>query len=130
MRYKIKFLSDWHVGSGLTAGAETDAKVIKDKQNLPYIPGKTIKGLLRDAARELQEVNQVKPDIVNKLFGYEVKDNQDQKDNQEQKDNQDKVVRTYNGSLFFSNASLSKKEQKEILPELAKHLYRNISSTK
>ncbi len=118
MRYKIEFLSDWHVGSGLTAGAETDAEVLKDRRNLPYIPGKTIKGLLRDAVREMQEVNQIDRDIADELFGYEVKDDQNQ------------VVRTHKGSLFFSNANLPKDEQKEIPSELADFLYRNISSTK
>ena len=53
MDYKIEFFSNWHCGSGLAAGADVDALVIKDKDGLPYVPGRTIKGLLRDAATEL-----------------------------------------------------------------------------
>jgi CRISPR/Cas system CSM-associated protein Csm3 (group 7 of RAMP superfamily) len=50
IEYTITFLSDWHAGSGLSSGAEADSIVIKDAtNNLPYLPGKTIKGLVKDA---------------------------------------------------------------------------------
>ena len=116
MKYQIKFLSDWHVGSGLAAGAETDAEVLKDENKLPYIPGKTIKGLLKAALYEMIAVKHVDEDAVNELFGYEIKG--------------EKVVKTCPGSLFFSNASLPVAEQKDIIPDLADFLYKNISQTK
>lgn len=47
--YRLKFYSEWHCGSGLGAGADVDALVIKDAHQLPFVPGKTIKGLLREA---------------------------------------------------------------------------------
>ena len=53
IEYTITFLSDWHAGSGLSSGAEADAVVIKDSNNLPYLPGKTIKGLVKDALLDL-----------------------------------------------------------------------------
>lgn len=40
--------SYWHIGNGKEAGAYADALVRKD-QGLPFIPGKSISGLLRDA---------------------------------------------------------------------------------
>jgi CRISPR/Cas system CMR subunit Cmr4 (Cas7 group RAMP superfamily) len=40
--------SYWHIGNGKAAGAYADALVRKD-QGLPFIPGKSINGLLRDA---------------------------------------------------------------------------------
>lgn len=49
IHYSIKFHTDWHCGSGLAAGADVDALVVKDKNRLPFIPGKTIKGLVREA---------------------------------------------------------------------------------
>lgn len=49
IKYTIEFYSDWHCGSGLAAGAEADSVVIKDRNGLPYVPGKTIKGLVREA---------------------------------------------------------------------------------
>lgn len=49
IRYTIEFFSDWHCGSGLASGAEADSVVIKDRSGLPYVPGKTLKGLVREA---------------------------------------------------------------------------------
>ena len=49
LTYKIEMLSDWHIGfQGLDSATDADAFVLKDEKQLPYIPGKTIKGLLRD----------------------------------------------------------------------------------
>jgi CRISPR/Cas system CMR subunit Cmr4 (Cas7 group RAMP superfamily) len=50
IEYQIEFFSEWHCGSGLAAGADVDALVVKDKDKLPFVPGKTIKGLIREAA--------------------------------------------------------------------------------
>lgn len=116
IKYKIHILSDWHVGSGLSAGAESDAEVLKDENNLPYIPGKTIKGLLKDALNEMPE-EFATPESVNGLFGWE------------EKDKEEKVIRTHAGRLFFSNATLPGEEQEEIVPQLTDFLYRNITST-
>lgn len=114
INYTITFLSDWHAGSGLGAGAKADAIVVKDEHNLPFLPGKTIKGLLNDAIEDIKEVQPSLIDValVEKLFG---------------KENEDKSTQA--GDLFFSNATLSKKEQVEITPELSEFLYRTMSST-
>lgn len=110
LTYKITFLSDWHCGSGLSGGAEADATVIKDDRNLPYIAGKTIKGLLKEALEDMAEVNQCSKDDINAIFGIEAYDKNDKK-------------------AFFSNATLSEDEQKDITPALSDFLYRNIAST-
>lgn len=118
--YKIKLYSDWHCGSGLGAGAETDNEVIKDRNSLPYIPGKTIKGLLRDAFQEIMEVQnqKIQECHYNSIFGYEIK-NEDSK-----------IIRTESGNAFFSNAELKKEEKREIISNnLQAYLYRNITST-
>ncbi|AEI50676.1 RAMP superfamily CRISPR-associated protein [Runella slithyformis] len=120
LTYKITFLSDWHCGSGLSGGAEADATVIKDDRNLPYIAGKTIKGLLKEA---LEEMYEVKPDTkekicIDELLGYEIKDEKTKK-----------VIETKSGIAFFSNATLPKEEKEDITPVLSDFLYRNIAST-
>lgn len=115
MRYIIKLLSDWHIGSGLSAGAISNAEVLKDKNDLPYIPGKTIKGLLKDALYEMPE-NQANRKLINELFGYEIEKASTEK---------------HNGILSFSNAQLLKAEQKEISENnLSNVLYRYITQTK
>jgi CRISPR/Cas system CSM-associated protein Csm3 (group 7 of RAMP superfamily) len=110
LSYKITFLSDWHCGSGLSGGAEADATVIKDDRNLPYIAGKTIKGLLKEALEDMAEVNQCTEDDIKAIFGIEAYDKNDKK-------------------AFFSNATLSDAEQKDLTPALSDFLYRNIAST-
>ena len=55
LHYQLKFYDYWHLGSGLSAGAKLDSTVVKDRDNLPYAPAKTIKGLLREI---LEEENQ------------------------------------------------------------------------
>lgn len=57
--YSIEFNTYWHIGSGLSGGVEVDSLVLKDNDTdaLPYIPGKTLKGLLREAAEVLKELN-------------------------------------------------------------------------
>lgn len=120
LTYKITFLSDWHCGSGLSGGAEADATVIKDDRNLPYIAGKTIKGLLKEALEEIYEVKLDTKDriCIDELMGYEIKDKKT-----------NKVIETKSGVAFFSNSTLSKDEQKDITPALSDFLYRNIAST-
>ena len=50
INYELKFFDYWHVSSGLSGGAALDSYVVKDSAGLPYVPGKTIKGLVREAA--------------------------------------------------------------------------------
>lgn len=108
MDYIIEFFSNWHCGSGLAAGADVDALVIKDQDELPFVPGRTIKGLLRDAATELGYAEE----RINKVFGKA-----GDRDNQI-------------GCAFFSNAVLSDFEAREIIKgQLASHLYQTFAST-
>ncbi len=48
MRYSITFYDFWHLSSGVSAGATMDSLVVKDSDGLPYVPGKTLKGLVRE----------------------------------------------------------------------------------
>lgn len=49
MRLTIEMISDWHCGSGNERRGDMDRLVARDADGLPYIPGKTIKGVWRDA---------------------------------------------------------------------------------
>lgn len=110
IKYEIEFFSNWHCGSGLAAGADVDALVIKDGQGLPYVPGRTLKGLLREAASVLSEDQET----VDKTFGIS-----GDKDGH------------ITGASFFSNATLPSAERQYILEQgLASHLYQTFSSTR
>ncbi|HMO63997.1 MAG TPA: RAMP superfamily CRISPR-associated protein [Verrucomicrobiota bacterium] len=50
-RLRLELLGWWHAGSGHSRGGDADALVIRDADGLPHLPGRTVKGLLRDACR-------------------------------------------------------------------------------
>ncbi len=116
IKYQIEFFSDWHCGSGLGAGADVDALVVKDANGLPYIPGKTIKGLVRQALEEIiffKGLDLQKK--VNDNFGYF------------DGSNPDSMKR---GDIFFTNAELPEAEQNVIIKEnLPPYLFRSVAST-
>ena len=44
----VKMLSDWHIGLGQSKG-DIDSLVQRDADKLPYVPAKTLTGILRDS---------------------------------------------------------------------------------
>lgn len=105
IKYKITFHTYWHSGSGLAAGADADLLVIKDREGLPFVPGKTIKGLIREA------VDLLYPNATDyeKVFGKEGESRSD---------------------AFFTNATLPEEEHSYIAQkEYSQFLYQNLSST-
>ena len=110
IKYEIEFFSNWHCGSGLAAGADVDALVIKDNNGLPYVPGRTLKGLLREAATILFADNE----LIGTIFGI----SGDEKDHK-------------TGCSFFGNATLPSAEYQYIVEKkLASHLYQDFASTR
>lgn len=115
VNFKIEFFSFWHIGSGLSGGTYADGMVLKDSNGLPYVPGKTIKGLFRDAAENIQELSNdvmVSKTFVHQIFGLEGQSNPD-------------------NDCFFSSAVLPANLAEEILVgNYQKNLYEVLSSTK
>ncbi|MDE6561195.1 MAG: CRISPR-associated protein [Muribaculaceae bacterium] len=128
IKYKVEFFTDWHCGSGLAAGADVDALVVKDPQGLPYIPGKTVKGLIREAAEDIirfrsgkdKELDVARHRLAIEAFGYF--DGKSETDGQ-----RPEMTR---GRAYFTNASLPEDEQAAIVADsLQPYLFRTISST-
>jgi CRISPR/Cas system CSM-associated protein Csm3 (group 7 of RAMP superfamily) len=129
--YKIKFHSEWHCGSGLTSGSDLDALVVKDAEGFPFIPGKTMKGLLLEAAMELfgesfnneyEKLEEGKSDInkmdhfIPQVFGYF----------DEKEISKSKLYTK--GTAFFSNVILSN-QLREKAKDLKEFLFRDVAST-
>lgn len=114
IHYKIHFFTDWHCGSGLAAGADTDMLVIKDRQDMPYIPGKTIKGLVKEALEDIKCFRgDVNDELYRKALGYF--------------DNKETAEK---GECFFTNAILEKNLQRAVFNNnLQEYFYRTVSST-
>lgn len=77
-RLKLTFTSDWHIGSGTGIPGSVDQMVLRDVDGLPYVPGKTLTGIFRDAAEWIAEVrdggNRVWRDVLIRLFGTDAQD--------------------------------------------------------
>lgn len=136
IHYTIEFFSEWHAGSGLSSGSDIDTLVIKDPQGYPFIPGKTLKGLLKEAAMEIygdefasfyrelpnkaedeaEDKKQNPSHFISRVFGYF-----DEKD-------KEKLKLHEKGQAFFSNATLSE-ELKKSSQDLQSYFFRAHSST-
>ena len=104
MKYIVTFLDYWHLSSGLSAGAKLDSTVTRDENGLPYIPGKTIKGLIR----EIAELSNNK-EFVTKCFGSS----------------------SDMGECNFSNVEIEENTKKTIINNsLQNQLFDEIASTK
>lgn len=112
INYSIQIYTYWHCGSGLAAGADVDLLPVKNKKGLPYVPGKTIKGLVREAAETICSLQNLDIDL-NECFGFF--------DNAEEK---------RQGQTFFTNAELSELDGHYIINNNAqKYLYKSLAST-
>ncbi len=117
---KIDFFSDWHAGSGLAAGADLDLLVIKDREGFPFLPGKTLKGLLKDAALDLKDFEAVNEEFVDKLFGKDAP--------QGEESEKDGYKASTASEAFFSDATLTENLKKG-LADKKETLFRKITST-
>ncbi|RMH63951.1 MAG: CRISPR-associated protein [Calditrichaeota bacterium] len=116
--YKIEIFEDWHAGSGLSAGADVDLLVIKDADNFPFIPGKTLKGLLKNGAMDLADAGVLDYESIHGLFGEDA----------QASDNRREEHHSRQGKFYFSNAELTR-NVKQKLRNKTHILYRKISST-
>ncbi|MBP5435431.1 CRISPR-associated protein [bacterium] len=114
INYKIEFFTDWNCSSGLTGNADIDIAALKDNDGFPYVPGKTVKGLLRDAAKILGISSE------KKIFGSE------------KAEDKEKIDENKQGTAFFSNAELDENVRKALKNDNEKKacLFREIASTK
>ena len=107
----VTFYDYWHCGAGESAGSKADALVLKDEHNLPYIPGKTLKGHIREMAETLDNHE----DFVNRCFGRSTFG----------ESMPPTATKEREGKCYFGNAVL----KESITPELIPYLYTTITST-
>lgn len=70
----VTFLSPWHCGAGHGGGSNVDAAVVRDDLGLPYVPGRTLKGVLRHALDRVESWGHLKnltgpASATQRLFG-------------------------------------------------------------
>ena len=124
IQIKIEFHSPWHCGSGLAAGSDIDALVITDRAGMPFVPGKTIKGLVRQAVEEYIEYSNIARDEKNgKTIAERVR-------NMFGEESSSDDVRAC-GTAHFSDANFAEHEYHAIAAqsELKAHLFNKVTST-
>lgn len=118
--YQIEFFTYWHAGSGLSGGTYADLLVTKTKKGLPFIPGKTLKGLIREGADFLHELDSemITSEFIRDIFGESPK-----------KEDEEKDISRKEAKAFFSNAELSLELTESISETDTRYLYDVFSST-
>lgn len=120
MKITFEILSYWRVGTGQARGGTLDAVCARDGQGLPYIPGRQVRGLLREALTDAIELEWLKNVTVDDLFGQ----NPPKADQAAQPD-------TKPGTLRFENARLADADRRALVtqPELKDRLFDTRRST-
>lgn len=118
MKYKIEFHDYWCLTSGLSGGAQADTVCLRNNDGFPYVPGKTIKGLLREAATILRDAGSAKHALcIEEVFGKESHATESE-------------AIGGSGKAYFGNATLAAKTAKEIFSnELQNELFDLIAAT-
>lgn len=65
----VELIDYWHCGIGRGAGSQIDAVVDRDDSGMPYVPGRMLKGLLREAVESLIAFGAINADELDGLFG-------------------------------------------------------------
>lgn len=113
----FKILSYWHAGTGMGEGANLDAVVNKTASGLPYLPGKTVKGLFKEALLTLFECGRLSNETILSCLGGAGSNRYD----------------SGMACLEFSNATLEEKMEawatQSANQNKCRHFFRRISST-
>ena len=68
-RLQIEILEYWHAGTGRGGGPLSDAVAVRSSAGLPYLPGKTVRGLVREGVQQAEDCGLVPSGTVASLFG-------------------------------------------------------------
>lgn len=131
----------WHVGTGRGAGPFADAVVLRDRSGLPHVPGKQVKGLLRDATEHATRCGVLPKGSASRWFGSSIHDALDgEAANAERREQDLEAMRfaTREGVLTIGSAVLGRgraeaetwRRWAATHPALVAEMYRPFSSTK
>lgn len=135
---RVEIHDFWHIGSGRGQGVGVDAEVVRTSGGLPYLPGRTLKGLLRDATRSGEVLRRLPAGTTEALFGTDLVDLTDEESLSAQQEYQ--RFQTQPGVIRISGAYLgstpAERRQWEAwsssgqgTSDLARHFYRKLSTT-
>lgn len=65
----VQFLSDWHISQGTGDGYKSDSIIVRDADGFPCIPGRALKGALREGAQRIGQCRKDLKEAENFFFG-------------------------------------------------------------
>ena len=116
-RITFRFLSYWHAGTGRGEGARLDAVVARDADGLPLLPGRSVKGLMREGVQLLEDGGHVPGGTTARLFGAAA-------------DEHGRRFDSSPGELRFSDAVLNDPSVKQLSAEDRRGLFDEVASTR
>ena len=136
LELSLQFYSYWHSGGGRGAGAAADASVERDAHGLPFMGGRALKGLFRDAVNRWVKWGHYKhysagavtaltaeSHLVDFLFGKRLNT-----ENQDRRESADGVLRFADATLADDlHAWLCQQGASD--PRYIRELYSNVYST-
>lgn len=105
MMVRFRILSYWRVGTGAGMAGSFDSRCARDHDGLPIIPGRQVKGLLREAVREAEGLRHVTAGMTEALFGSRALPDQPL------------LTDPTPGALRFDNAALPQNERQALLAD-------------
>lgn len=134
---ELEIHSYWRAGTGRGEGVLLDEKCHRDTQQLPCLPGRSIKGLLRDAVWRLEQWEHLPEGKTDSLFGTRTK-NREEINAEEDFSELNKNV-SIPGRVRVSNAQLNddlrnylvwlRKNQRQNFYELTDYFFKDIHAT-
>lgn len=134
---EFDFQSWWQAGTGRGQDETLDTVVARDADGLPILPGRTVKGLLRDGYRFACAVGALPNDASVEWFGSSVADQEGAEDGERALE--EGRFRTRAGKLAFGSATLpgawtqwvrsGATDAGASTPHVVDALYRRVSST-
>ena len=117
---EIEFHSFWHIGTGRSSGAGVDSLQFSDVDKLPIWPGKSLKGVFRDAFAKAVKLDSLPHNRaeLNQLFGPWVAEDSD--DNVSEDGDVKIRFQKALGAFRFSDARLATPERMPIVSSWAK----------
>ncbi len=109
---EIRLHAYWHAGSGLGSATGVDAQVTRTPGGLPHLPGRSLKGILREAVEQAAELGWVKAssgDLV-RWFGTPLVRRADSTDREPIDQLEEARFTSDAGSLSVGSARLGKGE--------------------
>ena len=117
LRLQIRFLSHWRTGTGRGRAGSLDATCQRDEVGLPYLPGKHLRGHLREAVTLAHECERTTLS-AKALFGTRPAPKPDQENAQQQQETTAGMLRVGNARLPSGDRAALVGREAELAPFL------------